>query len=527
MATALGLGQGVTFGGSVGQPNLNLDFASMGVNGLDPRITFTRASNATMFNSQGLLVWAPANMLISTATLSTQTVTTGMASGNQYTLSIYGTGSVTLSGGASGALNGTGASNRVSVGFTASSGTATFTVSGNVTQAQLERTGADSPKPYVENSTAPTSQYYGLRVDYDSATLAPLGLLIEEQRTNLVTQSNDFSSIDWVASGATKNPTAITAPDGTLTGCSFLPSDITTTLAKGVVNSQISVIIGRTYAASMWIKQLGTMGYVHLFLSLTGFTTTQAITLRFSDGLVTSATGTPANYTAKLHANGWWRVQFTAVCTATVATAALCVNMSPDGIWNNRAFKAETITDGIATWGAQLEEGTFATSLIPTFSAIAARANELASMPLAGWWQNNWRGTFVVAHKSFASSTSTRVWAIRVDASNLMQQSDSSGNLVIGQIASTAGGLQTIGATAYTANTVYKTAIRFDGTTLAVAVNGGAVASGASGGVPVGTPTTLALGNAGFSSAYLNGWISSLRYYPTARPDAQLQALTT
>lgn len=74
------------------------------------------------------------NLLLNSATLSTQSVTTGAT---QYTLSFTGTGSVTLSGTATGTLNGTGVNNRVNLPFTATAGTLTLTVSGSVTLAML------------------------------------------------------------------------------------------------------------------------------------------------------------------------------------------------------------------------------------------------------------------------------------------------------------------------------------------------------------------------------------------------------
>lgn len=55
-----------------------------------------------------------------------------------YTISFYGTGSVVLSGAYSGNLNGTGANNRVSLSFTPTAGNLTLTVSGTVTNWQLE-----------------------------------------------------------------------------------------------------------------------------------------------------------------------------------------------------------------------------------------------------------------------------------------------------------------------------------------------------------------------------------------------------
>ena len=117
---------------------------------------FTRNSSATRVNSQGLIeditsnlpridytggvghwLFEPqsTNLFLNSETLSTQGVSTNAAS---YTVSFYGTGSITFSGTHTGTLNGTGVSDRVSLTFTASSGTLTSTVSGSVTKAQVE-----------------------------------------------------------------------------------------------------------------------------------------------------------------------------------------------------------------------------------------------------------------------------------------------------------------------------------------------------------------------------------------------------
>ena len=77
------------------------------------------------------------NLLVATDVLSTQTVTT-VAS--KYCLSFWGTGSVTLSGTATGTLVGTGTENRVWLEITPTAGTLTLTVSGSVNKAQLELT---------------------------------------------------------------------------------------------------------------------------------------------------------------------------------------------------------------------------------------------------------------------------------------------------------------------------------------------------------------------------------------------------
>lgn len=124
---------------------------------IDADFDFTRGTTATRVNEQGLvadvtdtnlpridytggtgqILLEPqsTNLFLNSATLSTQGVTTSAAS---HTVSFYGTGSITLSGTHSATLNGTGANNRVSLTFTPSSGTLTCTVSGSVTNAQIE-----------------------------------------------------------------------------------------------------------------------------------------------------------------------------------------------------------------------------------------------------------------------------------------------------------------------------------------------------------------------------------------------------
>jgi hypothetical protein len=87
--------------------------------------------------AKGLLVELTAtNLLLNSATLSTQSVSSTAV---PYTLSFWGTGTVTLSGtSTAGPLTGTGVNNRVSLTFTPSVGTLTLTVTGTVTRAQLE-----------------------------------------------------------------------------------------------------------------------------------------------------------------------------------------------------------------------------------------------------------------------------------------------------------------------------------------------------------------------------------------------------
>ena len=145
----------------------------------------TRATTATRVNSAGLIesvdinvprldytgggcpsiLSEPArtNLVFPSATLTTQTRTvTAVAN----TLSFYGTGTIVLTGVHTATLTGTGANNRVSLTFTPIAGSLILTVTGTVTNAQLEAgSNATSYIPTVAGTvtrTADSSNTTGL-----------------------------------------------------------------------------------------------------------------------------------------------------------------------------------------------------------------------------------------------------------------------------------------------------------------------------------------------------------------------------
>lgn len=119
-------------------------------------LSVTRATTATRVNESGVIVDVPANVaridystgqpailvepqrtnLVYPSNIATTQVRAVTAVA--HTLSFYGTGTVTLSGAFSGSLVGTGTNNRVSLTFTPIAGNLTLTVSGTVTDWQLE-----------------------------------------------------------------------------------------------------------------------------------------------------------------------------------------------------------------------------------------------------------------------------------------------------------------------------------------------------------------------------------------------------
>ena len=119
-------------------------------------LTVVRNTSATRINASGIIEVVPANIaridysngqpailvepqrtnLVYPSDIATTQVRAVTA--QIYTLSFYGSGSVVLSGAYDGTLNGTGSNNRVSLTFTPTAGNLTLTVSGSITNWQLE-----------------------------------------------------------------------------------------------------------------------------------------------------------------------------------------------------------------------------------------------------------------------------------------------------------------------------------------------------------------------------------------------------
>jgi hypothetical protein len=96
------------------------------------------------------------------------------------------------------------------------------------------------------------------RFDYDPVTLAPRGLLIEEQRTNLVTYSEQFDNASWVKTSVTVTANSAASPAGTTTA-----DTLAATGANGTVTQAISTTaIAMTY--SVYLKRKTGTGNIQI-----------------------------------------------------------------------------------------------------------------------------------------------------------------------------------------------------------------------------------------------------------------------
>jgi hypothetical protein len=216
------------------------------------------------------------------------------------------------------------------------------------------------------------------RIDYSTGSAA---LLLEPQRTNLVSYSEDFGNAYWTKLGATISENTTTSPSGVMNADTLIES--ATTNVHEFYRTPFPATSG-TYTLSVYVKNA--VGSRFLNVSASNLSTDYA-SVRFSPSTATLSSvvvaGSFSNGSASFEAleNGWYRVTLTYTCSTTSVPQ---IALSTDGSNSNvGSFGVQSYlgdgTSGIYIWGAQLEAGAYPTSYIPTTSATVTRNVDLCS----------------------------------------------------------------------------------------------------------------------------------------------------
>jgi len=375
---------------------------------LSNTITHSRAGNATMVASDGLIKWAPHNLALNSASPATQSIT--VVSGADYTVECIGSGSITLSGAGTGTVT---EGNEVEV--TASTTTLTLTVSGSLDAMWCYRSdlGGMVDVPAGERVIPSASTYvpttssarYLPRVGhhvYNGSAWVNEGVLAEsEARTNLVTYSSEFDNGAWTKNDSTVSGNVIIAPDGTLTGDKVVENTATTW--HGLSPASASLTSGVTYTGSYFVKAAERMIVQLLFSSVT-----HGIT-KFANFNISNGTlGTVSGGTAAIASvgNGWYRISFSSAATTTGSGACLIAMVPSTTSGRVQSYTGDG-TSGIYVWGAQLEAGSTPSSYIPTAGSTVTRAAETFLIPAANLpWPTETYGPSLVTNGTFDTDVS-------------------------------------------------------------------------------------------------------------------------
>ncbi len=227
-------------------------------------------------------------------------------------------------------------------------------------------------------STATTyNQTNGL--EYYGGGATQNGLLIEEQRVNQLVRSEELATT-WFPIGVAVTSNNALSPDGTQNS-----EKLTEDSSNGghrILQTGLSVTSGKSYTLSVFAKTLeGRTVDLRFTTFNSGFAFSRG-TFNLTTGVATNNTGFPLDsLSIKDYGNGWFRCMATKACTGTTTNAKIEIGLNDDLAGNY----AGDGSSSIFLWGAQFEEGAFATSYIPTTSATVTRSADLATMgPVTG-----------------------------------------------------------------------------------------------------------------------------------------------
>jgi hypothetical protein len=263
---------------------------------------------------------------------------------------------------------------QISTGTTAASSTYTGDGTSGIYLwgAQLEQ--SSTVGEYIPTTSTINS---APRFDHAPTTGESLGLLVEEQRTNLLLQSEVFGTTWSVAGTASITADQAAAPNGTTTADRIT---VTSSGPNRVLQAGVSAT-STTYTFSVYTKSDDINGIcIRAFFS--GGTSIDTYSNFVFGSKTFSDTGGSGTFAFQELQNGWFRLSVTIASGNNTAWEFRIGGLIATAQTGTKAF----------LWGAQLEAGAFPTSYIPTTTATVTRSADVASISgsnFSGWFNGN------------------------------------------------------------------------------------------------------------------------------------------
>jgi hypothetical protein len=319
------------------------------------------------------------------------------------------------------------------------------------------------------------------RLEYD-ASGQPLGLLIEEQRTNKVPYSQDFTQSEWLKQDVTVATAPVAAPDGTMTA-----THVVKTGANGhLVDLNIVTTSDRH---SIWARSVSGTG-------------TMYIAFQSSGSLVTLT-------------EEWQR--FDVQCNGNHVYAA--------------NFRGSATLTECYIWGSQAETGTFPTSYIPTSGSTVTRNSDLAPIPVERFAFNASEGTlFVHAVTAAGLNTTTGQCAVSMSSgatANCYRLRKNVSTEEIGMLKRVGdSNVININGKIVGETSTFKACGNYSATDLNLSIDGEDVITGSASSSTI-TISKLDVGTSPFGDAdCFNGHIKRIQYFPKRLSNDELVELT-
>ena len=200
------------------------------------------------------------------------------------------------------------------------------------------------------------------RIDYTDSTEG--ALLLEPSRSNLVTYSEAFSNSYWAKSNASV-VSGFTSPDGTTNAFKLVENSNNS--SHILYKNNITTGSGKT---TLSIKA---KAGERKWILLGDFEQGNRVYFDLENGVAGTVLGSPNSYSITALQNGWYDITLTTTATTKIDFQVYLAT------GNNQEIYQGDGTSGVYIYGAQLEEGSYPTSYIPTNGASATRLADTAS----------------------------------------------------------------------------------------------------------------------------------------------------
>ena len=216
--------------------------------------------------------------------------------------------------------------------------------------------GSFSVKEVTRNNLA--------RVDYDGTASS---LLVEPQRTNLITYSEDFSNSYWTKSGASVT-SGIVSPDGTANAYKLVEDSAN---SRHFISSAEFTTSGTVYSSSVFVKASGRSKIAFRENAQTG----KYASFNLSNGTLIETNGVSASI--ELISNGWYRINYQITSGNSII---LGIELLSDSYTSGDPYANPYQGDGssgVQIYGGQVELGSYPTSYIPTSGSSVTRVKDI------------------------------------------------------------------------------------------------------------------------------------------------------
>ena len=237
--------------------------------------------------------------------------------------------------------------------------------------AQLEV--GDIATDYIATTTTAVSvgPVSGLpRLDYLNSTCPRL--LLEPQRSNVITFSENFDNAGWTKTNATITANAGVSPDGYTNADRLIPSNA----AQGILQQNHNITAGQSNTLSVFAKASGLNdNFVLNSRDNASASNFAQIAFNLSTGTIATAATASGSYSAASgtitpYGNGWYRLTLTHTSSISTTTRFRYFNETASGDGTN----------GYLVYGAQAElNASYATSYVNTLSTSVTRVADAAS----------------------------------------------------------------------------------------------------------------------------------------------------